>query len=168
MKTAILSALPETFHQLQRDRQQAQAKIVTLTEKLDEHRRKVAEAANQIKMLEGEIAEIVSAGQDPDGLLRKIRSQREGIGDLQNVVSLAENAVDAAKAEGARIQKQMEKALQAVVIECRNKVAEDLQEEIRSIENRVNQWRDAVFAVAEELGLAAPSSGDEIVLKGLK
>lgn len=168
MKKLIHDALPETFKQLQRDRQQAQVKIVTLTGKLEEHRRKVAEAAQEIQRLEGEIAEIVSAGEDPAGLLRKLRSQREGIGDLQKVVQLAEGAVEAAKGEEARIRKEMEKALQAVILGVRNFVAEGLQEEIRSVENRVNQWRDTVFAVSEDLNLAAPASGSEIVLNGLK
>ena len=62
----------------------------------------------------------------------------------------------------------MEKALQAVILGVRNFVAEGLQEEIRSVENRVNQWRDTVFAVSEDLNLAAPASGSEIVLNGLK
>ena len=168
MKQTIIDALPDSFRRLQEARQQAQAKIVTLTGKLEEHRRKVAEAAQEIQRLEGEIAEIVSAGEDPAGLLRKLRSQREGIGDLQKVVQLAEGAVEAAKGEEARIRKEMEKALQAVILGVRNFVAEGLQEEIRSVENRVDQWRDTVFAVSEDLNLAAPASGSEIVLNGLK
>ena len=168
MKQTIIDALPDSFRRLQETRQQAQAKIVTLTEKLEEHRLKVTEATGEIKRLEAEIAEIVSSGGDPAGLLRKLRSQREGIGDLQNVVTLAENAVEAAQAEEIRITKEMERSLQAVILGVRNFVAEGLQAEITSIESRVNQWRETVFAVAEELNLAAPSSGDEIVLKGLK
>jgi len=168
MKKLIHDALPETFKQLQRDRQQAMEKISTLEKKLSEHRQRVTEAANQIKMLEGEIAEVVSSGGDPAGQLRKLRSQREGIGDLQNVVTLAEGAVASAQADEARITKEMEKALQAVILGVRNFVSEGLQEEIAAIEGKVNDWRSAVFSVAKELDLAAPSSGDEIVLSGLK
>ena len=168
MKKLIHDALPETFKQLQRDRQQAQVKIVTLTGKLEEHRRKVAEAAQEIQRLEGEIAEIVSAGEDPAGLLRKLRSQREGIGDLQKVVQLAEGAVEAAKGEEARIRKEMEKVFQKSVMETRNVIAEELQEELATIENRLSLWRDAIFSTAEDLNLAAPASGSEIVLNGLK
>ena len=168
MKKLIHDALPETFKQLQRDRQQAQVKIVTLTGKLEEHRRKVAEAAQEIQRLEGEIAEIVSAGEDPAGLLRKLRSQREGIGDLQKVVQLAEGAVEAAKGEEARIRKEMEKVFQKSVMETRNVIAEELQEELATIENRLSLWRDAIFSTAEDLNLAAPASGTEIILHGLK
>ena len=168
MKQTILDALPNSFHELQQARQHAQAKIVTLEDKLEEHRHRVTEAAGEIKRLETEIAEIVSAGGDPAGLLRKLRSVRDGLGDLQNVVQLAENAVEAAQAEETRITKEMGKSLQATILGVRNFVAEGLQAEIKSIEDRVNQWRDSVFSVAEELDLSAPSSGDEIVLSGLK
>lgn len=168
MKKLIHDALPETFKQLQRDRQQAQAKIVTLTEKLDEHRRKVAEATGEIKRLEAEIAEIVSSGGDPAGLLRKLRSHRDGLGDLQNVVVLAEGAVEAAKGGEARITKEMEKVFQKSVMETRNVIAEELQEELATIENRLSLWRDAIFSTAEDLNLAAPASGTEIILHGLK
>ena len=168
MKKLIHDALPETFKQQQRDRQQAMEKISTLEKKLSEHRQRVTEAANQIKMLEGEIAEVVSSGGDPAGQLRKLRSVREGLADMQNVVGLAENAVEAAQAEEARIRKEMERSLQATILGVRNFVAEGLQAEITAIEGKVNEWRTAVFGVAEELELAAPSSGDEIILTALR
>jgi len=168
MKNKILEALPDSFRKLQQARQQAMARITTLEEKLDEHRQRVTEATTEIKRLEAEIAEIVGGGDDPAGLLRKIRSQRDMIADLQNVVGLAENAVEAAKAEETRITKEMERSLQTTILGVRNFFASALQDELAAIEGKVNLWRDTVFTVADELGLPAPSSGDEIILHGLK
>ncbi len=168
MKETILSSLPERFSQLQQERQQADERVAVLTGKLEEHRRRIETAVAEIKRLESEIAKTVSSGGDPAGQLRKIRSLRDGLGDLQNVVDLADNAVEAAKDVSAKISKQMQEVFQKAIMEARNVVSEDLQAELQDIENRVNEWRTVVFSTSEQLGLPTPNSGTEIILTGLK
>lgn len=168
MKKIIMDSLPERFMQLQQERQQAKERLVVLAGKLEEHRRKVADTSGEIKRLEAEIAEVVAIGGDPATQLRKIRSNRDSMSDLQNVVVLAENAVEAAKGVSAKISKQMEEIFQKSIMEARNVVAEGLQTELQDIENRVNEWRTVVFSMSDQLGLPAPNSGTEIILLGLR
>ncbi len=168
MKKLIIDNLPENFKALQQERQAAGEKVAALTSRLQEHHRRIEDQQANIKRLESEISETVSAGGDPSALLRKLRSSRDALQDLRSVVDLAERAVGLAKAEEDQFAKNMGQLYQAAVISARNVVSEQLQEALQDIINRISEWRDVTFQTADELGLEAPAAGSEIILDGLR
>ncbi len=168
MKKLIVDNLSEQFAQLQQEREAARERVQTLSVRLQEHLKRIADHEETIRRLESEISETVSAGGDPAALLRKLRSSRDALGDLRSVVELAERAVELAKAGEDQHAKKMSELYQETVISARNTVAESLQAELNDIINRIDEWRDVAFRTAGELDLPAPAAGTEIVLTSLR
>ena len=168
MKKRIIDNLQENFKALQQERQAAGEKVATLTARLQEHRQRIEDQQANIKRLESEISETVSAGGDPSALLRKLRSSRDALQDLRSVVDLAERAVELAKAGQTEHVKAMSELYQKAVIKARNEITEHFQTELDNIIGKLDVWHTVALDTAEELGLPAPAAGTEIILNGLR
>ena len=168
MKQEILNALPETFAQIQRDRQQAEDRVKLLGKKLDEHRQRRDAAVAEVDRLAKEVAEVVTAGGEPAAQLKRIQANRNAIIDLQMVVELAEQAVTAAEKARQDIVKQQGEAFQKAVVEARNTVGAALQEDLNDVLAGIEAWRSVVYSTAAELALPAPEAGLDINLDRLR
>ncbi len=168
MKKAIIDALPENFKVFQQEREAARERVQTLSVRLQEHLKRIADHEETIRRMEGEISETVSAGGDPAALLRKLRSSRDALGDLRSVVELASRAVELAQAGQEEHVKAMSELYQKAVIKARNEITEHFQTELDNIIGKLDVWHTVALETADELGLPAPAAGTEIILNGLR
>lgn len=168
MKKAIEAHLPDNFTELLKAREAAKDRLTMLTEKRAEAETRMATMKADLGKLDNELAEAVNQGADTGAIMRKIRAAKGALDDQGRLLELSQGAVQSAENSIAEANRALAEALQRAVIEGRNAVAERLQGQLAEIEKAVEQWRSAVYELADGLGVPSPAAGNEIVLVGLR
>ena len=168
MKEIIKNALPADFPDLLRTRENARDRLTMLIGKLDDARQRETSLRSEVERLDNELAAAVGQGSDTGTIMRKIRAAKGALDDQARLLELSQGAVDGAERDVAAANGRLAEALQRAVIEGRNAVADRLQGQLAEIEKAVEQWRSAVYELADGLGVPSPAAGNEIVLVGLR
>lgn len=168
MKQTIEAHLPDNFTELLKSREAAKERLAMLTAKRTEAEQRLTVMKTDLEKLDRELAEAVNKGADTGAIMRKIRATRGTIEDNGRLLELSAGAVESAERDVSAANGALAEALQRATLEGRNAVAERLQGQLAEIENAINEWRDAVFEMANEYSLKAPEAGSEIILAGLR